>query len=264
MEATVSRWKRFGPLLVLLTGGLAVGAPAAAQQGNAPAAQAELGAKLEQVRSSFGPSVSSQIETLLKQARSAGVPESLVLDKALEGAAKGVQGARVLDALRGYQARLARARDILGSSADGSLLVAGADALQKGVPAGAIHSVGAAGGRDPMALVALGDLIDAGVPADQAVGLVRKALDGGRRGDQLLDIPSRVRSLMRQGTPPGQAAEAVGKAIGQGTPPGGPPGERGARRGGGRGLEGGARPSGHPGGPGGRPGGPGAAGPGGG
>jgi len=249
-----------GALAVAAAACLTLGTPVAAQQGNAPAAQAELGAKLEQVRTRFGPAVSSQIEDLLSRARSAGVPESLVLDKALEGAAKGVPGPRVVQALQAYQRRLGRARDLLGPSADAALLVAGADALQKDVPESAVRSVGRTGAGDPMALVALGDLIDAGVPVDRAVSVVRTALQKGRRGDQLLDVPARVRSLMRQGTPPGQAAETVGKALGKGGPPGGPPGQaRGAGKAGGPGKGG---PPGGAGGPGGK--GPGGSGPGGG
>jgi len=234
---SITGWERarVGSLAVALAACacVALGTPVRAQQGNAPAARADLGAKLEQVRSQYGPAVSSQIEDLLSDARSAGVPESLVLDKALEGAAKGVPGPRVVQALRTYQSRLARVRGLLGRSAHGSLLVAGADALQKGVPDGAVRAVGTASGGDPMALVALGDLLDAGVPVDQAVDVVQKALKKGQRGDQLLDVPARVRSLIRQGTPPGQAAGTVGAAIGKGGPPGGtPPGRaRGAGKG---------------------------------
>ncbi|HKK27666.1 MAG TPA: hypothetical protein VKB18_06260 [Gemmatimonadota bacterium] len=243
-NSRITGWERsrIGSLVVVVAACTALWTPAWAQQGNAPATRADLGAKLEQVRSQFGPAVSSRIEDLLSDARSAGVPESLVLDKALEGAAKGVPGPRVVQALETYASRLSATRKLLGRSADGSMLVAGADALQKGVPEGAVRAVGTTGGGDPMALVALGDLLDAGVPVDQAVDVVQKALKKGQRGDQLLDVPARVRSLIRQGTSPGQAAGTVGSAIGNGGPPGGaPPGQaKGAGQGKGGGPPAGA------------------------
>lgn len=224
MKISKAGMGRIGPWAAMGVAWLSLASPAAAQQGNAPAARSELGSELQQVRSHFGPAVAGEIENVVASARAAGVPESLVLKKALEGAAKGVPGARVVDVLRTYQSRLVRSRALLGSTASGAMLVAGADALQKGVPEAAVQSVGRAEGGDPIALVALGDLVDAGVPVDQAAAVVRKALARGKRGEELLDIPAQVRNMMRQGTPPGQAAGVIGKSLDQGGPPGGPPG----------------------------------------
>ncbi len=240
-------------LTVLAVGMVTAAAPAyaQAQQAEAPASESEIGARLRQMRDHFGPSVSARIDDVLTAARRKGVPEQILVTKALEGAAKGVPGDRVVSALQSYAGRLERARSLLGGSAGDPLLVAGADALQKGVDPNAVRSVGRASGGDPMPLVVLGDLLDAGVPVGQAVPLVQQALQQGRHGESLLEVPARVRQLMRQGTPPGQAAREVGRSLGAGSGSAGTPGS-GPGKARGSGAHGGGPPSGRPhGGPGG-------------
>lgn len=209
---------------------------AQAQQGEAPASESEVGARLRQMRDHFGPAVSARIDDVLASARKAGIPQEVLITKALEGAAKGVSGDRVVQALQAYSQRLQRADRLLGGSARGPLLVAAADALQKGVDPNAVRDVGRAAGGDPLPLVVLGDLRDAGVPVGQAVQVVRQAIQQGRRGDQLLDVSAEVRRHIRAGKPPGQAAQEVVRALqgggapsspGKGRGGGGPPGVRG-------------------------------------
>jgi hypothetical protein len=219
-------------------------AHARGQQRQAPASKGEVGARLRQVRDHFGPAVSARIDDVLARARKSGVPEDLLVTKALEGAAKGVPGDRVVVALRDYEKRLERARGLLGGSPASPVLVAAADALQKGVEPGAVRSVGRAAGGDPLPLVLLGDLLDAGVPVGQAVEVVQTALRKGRRGDQLMEVGAQVRRFIRQGHAPGVAAQEVGRAIQGGQIP--PMGGRGKRPGGltDRGVGGGGLPSG--------------------
>jgi hypothetical protein len=213
---------------------------AQAQQGEAPASESEVGARLRQMRDHFGPAVSARIDDVLASARKAGVPEDVLITKALEGAAKGVPGTRVVEALRSYSERLQRADRLLGGSAGSPILVAAADALQKGVDPNAVGEVGRAAGGDPLPLVVLGDLRDAGVPVDQAVEVVRQALKQGRHGDQLLEVSAEVRRAIRAGKPPGQAAQEVGRALqGAGAPS---PMGKGQGNGGPRGAKGGGPP----------------------
>ncbi|GEM_PF-608635 len=223
---------------------------AQAQQGEAPASESEVGARLRQMRDHFGPAVSARIDDVLASARKAGVPEDVLITKALEGAAKGVPGTRVVEALKSYSERLQRADRLLGGSAGSAILVAAADALQKGVDPNAVAEVGRAAGGDPLPLVVLGDLRDAGVPVDQAVAVVRQALKQGRHGDRLLEVSAEVRRAIRAGKPPGQAAQEVGRALqGAGAPT---PAGKGQGNGGPRGAKGGG-PPGSGGGPPGRP-----------
>lgn len=228
-DRVTCRYGLWGLAMVLVAA--APPAPARAQQGEAPASESEVGVRLRQVRDHFGPAVSARIDDVLASARKAGVPEDVLVTKALEGAAKGVSGPRVVDALQAYSKRLETANRLLGGSPRTSVLVAAADALEKGVDPVAIRDVGRAAGGDPLALVVLGDLNEARVPTAQAVEVVREALSQGKRGDGLLDISAEVRRNIREGKPPGQAAQAVTQALKGGGPPG--PAGQGSGKGGG-------------------------------
>jgi hypothetical protein len=240
----IGRCRRWVTLAAVATTVAIAPAYAQAQQGEAPASESEVGARLRQMRDHFGPAVSARIDDVLSSARKAGIPEEVLVTKALEGAAKGVPGTRVVQALQAYSERLQRADRLLGGSAKSPVLVAAADALQKGVDPSAVRDVGRVAGADPLPLVVLGDLRDAGVPVGQAVQVVRQAIQQGRHGDQLLDVSAEVRRHIRTGKPPGQAAQEVlralqgarppdvpGKGNGHGNPPaargGGPPGAGG-------------------------------------
>lgn len=248
-----------GTLVVLGTTmvvGAATASTAQAQQGETPAAGGELGAVLERVRGAFDAVSAARIEELAASAAEAGVPRRILLDKALEGAAKGVPAERVIPALSAYSERLVQARGILGEQGGASALVAGADALQKGVSTGHLRSVARSGGDQEISIVVLGDLVDAGIPADRAVEVVSAALEQGRTGQGLLAVPSEVRGMLRQGMPPAEAATEIQRRIRSGELPpgaaGNPPGQRGpeGRSGGppGGGPPGGGPPGGGPGG----------------
>lgn len=223
-----------GTLVVLgttLVVGAATASTAQAQQGETPAAGGELGAVLERVRGSFDAASAARIEELAASAAESGVPRRVLLDKALEGAAKSVPAERVIAALSTYSERLVQSRGILGEQAGASALVAGADALQKGVSTEHLRSVVRNDGNQEISIVVLGDLVDAGIPADRAVEVVRAALDRGRTGQGLLAVPSEVRGMLRQGMPPAEAATEMQRRIRAGELPpgasGNPPGQRG-------------------------------------
>lgn len=230
-----------GLLVVLgsvLVATAATASVAQAQQGETPAAGGELGAMLERVRGAYDPASAARIEEMAASAAEAGVPREILLDKALEGAAKGVPAQRVLPALARYSERLVQARRILGEGIAGSALVAGADALQKGVSSDNLAAVARRDGSQGIAIVVLGDLVDAGIPADRAVEVVGAALDQGRTGQALLVLPAQVRGMLRQGMPPAEAASEIQRRIREGQLPpgarGGQPGQRGPEgRGGG-------------------------------
>lgn len=223
-----------GTLVVLgttMVAGAATASTAQAQQGETPAAGGELGAVLERVRGAFDAASAARIEELAASAAEAGVPRRILLDKALEGAAKGVPAERVVSALSTYSERLVQARGILGEQVGASVLVAGADALQKGVSTDHLRSVVRANGNQEISIVVLGDLVDAGLPADRAVEVVSAALEQGRTGQGLLAVPSEVRGMLRQGMPPAEAATEIQRRIRAGELPpgaaGSPPGQRG-------------------------------------
>ncbi|MEZ4417728.1 MAG: hypothetical protein R3E10_18370 [Gemmatimonadota bacterium] len=162
----------------------------------------------------------ARIQALVADATRAGAPAEPLYDKALEGAAKRVPAERILAALQAYSGRLQESRSLLGGEATGPAVVAGADALQRGVPGEALRAVGReAGERTPVALVVLGDLAETGVPVDGALEVVRQALSQRENPDALLHVPAAVRRLLRDGVAPDRAVRDVTRLMRDGVPP---------------------------------------------
>jgi hypothetical protein len=117
------------------------------------------------------------------------------------------------------------------------VLVAGADALQRGVTVETLRSLGEGRPHSPMAVMVLADLVESGVPSDRALRVLHEAM-GQRMGDHMmLNIPDEVHRFMREGHSPGSAADRVwshmrggmgggstwmgrGGSMGPGVPPG--------------------------------------------
>ena len=171
------------------------------------------------LRQAYLPEAAAQIEAVVEAAGRNGVPVGPLYDKALEGAAKRVPPARVMPALREYSGRMQRAQGLLGGTPDAAWVVAGADALRRGVAADALTSIGReAGTRTPMALVVMGDLLDAGVPAGRAMEVMREALVRTAGEEGLLDVPTTLRRLVREGALAPDAAGQVLRAMRDGVP----------------------------------------------
>lgn len=126
-----------------------------------------------------------------------GLPSGPLFAKALEGAAKGVPPGRLLPALEQYGARLRQARTLLGGAADPAILMAGVDALTRGVPPATLRGLQQPE-RRPVTLVVLADLVHSGLPADQALTVVRDAMARRAADDALLGIPALARRLLRE------------------------------------------------------------------
>lgn len=213
----------------LTTGLAALLLPLAAWAQEVPAQQGQEGtqAKLERVRSHYSGPVAERVRELMGEARESGVPAEMVVDKALEGAAKAVPADRLLPAVTAHAERLRRGAELVGPSADRASLAAASDALKQGVPGKEIRTVAREAGEDrAMALVVLGDLVQMGVPVQHARDVVMEALASGRGPMEMLAVPGAVRRRVRQGMPPVKAAEevahdlALGRAF-EGTPAGG-------------------------------------------
>jgi hypothetical protein len=179
------------------------------------------------------PEVFQQIDALAAEAGGAGIPGEILFNKALEGLAKRVPVDRLVPAIRMYAGRLRDAHGALGPGTMPPLLVAGADALQRGVGVEALRQLRAGEGEapSPMSVVVLADLVESGVPADRALSLVREALRRRAQEQEILGIPEQVRRLMRQGQTAQEAAEQVrrtlqrrrGGGVGPPVPPGSEP-----------------------------------------
>jgi len=106
---------------------------------------------------------------------------------------------------------------LVGAERGVASVVAGADALRRGVPQQLMGTLASRHQGDiAVPLVVLGDLIEAGVPADQAYGIVDDALAQDHLPEEILVIPGAVERLMRQGQSATEAANMVGRAVGSG------------------------------------------------
>ena len=196
------------------------------------------------------------IDALAARLGPEGIPQDPLFSKALEGMAKHVPSDRLLPAVLAYSNRLRESRGSFGMGASDPLILAGADALQRGVESGALRRLGGVegagpaggGGPTPMAVLVLADLVESGVPADRALELLEEALRQRTREHEMLGLNRRVRGFMRQGQSPQQAAEQVrrmlqrgrGGGMGPPLPPGSEPSTSGRQKGGkGRGRGGG-------------------------
>ena len=175
--------------------------------------------RVERLREAYLPEDAAQIEVVVEQARREGVPTAPLYDKALEGAAKRVPTARVLPALREYSGQMQRAQGFLGGTRDAAWVVAGADALRRGVASDALTSIGQeAGTRTPIALVVMGDLLEAGILPGPAMDVMREALVRTTGEEGLLDVPTALRRLVREGALAPDAARQVLRSMRDGVP----------------------------------------------
>src|SRR5690606_19942800 len=99
-------------------------------------------------------------------------------------------GERIAGAVGMLAGELARARTLLrdGAPPAPADVAAVADALRRGVPEPAVRRLAErAGGDEPVALAVhtLGDLIDRGVPAHQALSVIEAWRGRGARADEL-------------------------------------------------------------------------------
>lgn len=188
-------------------------------------AQQTVDARLTRIRAELPAAAVAQIETQLQQAMERGLPVEPLLDKAVEGIAKGVPGNRIAGAVTQLTGQLGQARALLGNGAPPAAVdvAAVADALRRGVPEHAvrrIHERATPGEAVAMAVHTVGDLMDQGVPVEQALGVLEAWRARGGKAAELRELPAAVERLIRKGTLPAQAAAAVTGAMQRGAPPG--------------------------------------------
>jgi hypothetical protein len=181
------------------------------------------------------PVVVRTLDSLLALADAQGLPREPLIQKAIEGTAKGAPPERIVGALGVLLARLHAAADALrrgGITPNASTIEAGAFALSAGLDSGSITALaraGSAAGAVDVTLRVGGTLAAIGVPSAQVLELVTQALRSGDPPAALLAMPGRVQSAIARGATPAAAAAAAAGNRGRGVdgPPRGPPPDRG-------------------------------------
>lgn len=213
-------------LLALLT---SLAMPLAAQAGGARGG--------DRLAGHVPPATLPALDSIVEEAARAGLPTEPLIQKALEGVAKGVAPDRLVAAVGASAARLRSARALLRSDgaarpSDPAEVMAVAAALSRGISPQQVARLGAALPGEPTgpALHAVADLVGHGFAEDSSVDLVLAGAQLGLRGLRFLDVAAAaVRELQRGGShaaalahvrallphvpvPPGPAPAAVSRA----------------------------------------------------
>jgi hypothetical protein len=161
------------------------------------------------------------VQELGSSAASRGLPIDPLIQKAIEGNAKGVPSERVATAVRLVYAQLDTAAAALRSAGpntppDSVEIAAGGFAITAGLRGRDIAELARTGRPAADVTVGLrvaGTLAALGVPPADAVTLVSASLRAGQAPGDLLALPGRVQSEMARGATPAQAAAGLARAA---------------------------------------------------
>ena len=175
------------------------------------------------------PEVVALVQQLAAEAAARGLPVDPLIQKAIEGGAKGVPPDRVATAVRAVVARLDVAAAALRQGGlarpDTDAIAAGAFAVSAGLSGTQIAELARTGDSRYGAAVTLrvaGTLAALGVPAAEILALVDATIRAGRPPSELLELPGRVQGEVARGATPAQAAAGLARAAaaaGRGGPP---------------------------------------------
>jgi hypothetical protein len=115
-----------------------------------------------------------QVDAILDAARAGGLPVEPLVDRALEGAAKGARPDLIVAAVTRLMEELRQARASFGDAASAAELTAGASALRAGATRADLARLRSLRPRQPLTIPAgvLADLVAAGVAADTGIAAV--------------------------------------------------------------------------------------------
>jgi hypothetical protein len=116
----------------------------------------------------------AQVEVILDSAAVARLPTEALVDRALEGAAMGASGERIVQAVRRLLGELELSRNALGAQSTPEEIVSGASALRAGAAPEQLARLRELRGDRSLMVAAsvLADLVAVGVPTDTAVAAV--------------------------------------------------------------------------------------------
>jgi hypothetical protein len=210
--------KRVGALLLAVT----VTVPLGAQQGVA-----------HRLRGA-APDVVRVVDSALALAASRGLPGEPLVQKAIEGTAKGAPADRVTAAVRALLERLGTSALALQAGgvagANPAEIEAGAFALSAGLDSAGVATLARSAATANAVEVTLrvsGTLAAIGVPGAQVLELVSQALSAGEAPGRVLALPGQVRAAIARGATPAAAAAGLTRGAqgraGAPDPPRGPP-----------------------------------------
>lgn len=183
--------------------------------------------------SAFDAATNAELRRLLADGYGDGLPEAPLRNRILQGAARHVDGARVVALVRAHADSMRAARVALGARASADELDAGASALHAGASRTALHRLRTvrAEGSATTAIIVLTDLLWRGVPSNDAADAITRlaarsndkallSLQGAVARDGTPASPQRLQSLVdRFAAPPGDKAPSAGEPGRRPIPP---------------------------------------------
>jgi hypothetical protein len=177
------------------------------------------------------PQVRQAVVKIAADAAARGLPVDPLVEKAIEGGAKGVPADRVIAAVRALAGRMGDAMTALReggvSAPTGDVVEGGADAINAGLSNHDVQDLVRAS-RPPydpaLTLRVAATLAALGVPANQVLQLVEAMISAGRSPGDLMGLPAEVETGISHGATPAQAAAGLTRAAAAGRPPV-PPGQ---------------------------------------
>lgn len=165
------------------------------------------------------PEIAALVNELGTAAAARGLPIDPLIQKAIEGSAKGIPAERVATALRLVATQLDTAAGALrdaGFAGDTVAIAAGAFAVTAGLTGRDIAQLARSRAQPSEVIVGLrvaGTLVALGVPPAETVALVSATLQSGRPAGDLLALPGQVQAQMAKGIRPAQAAAGLARAA---------------------------------------------------
>jgi hypothetical protein len=174
-----------------------------------------LAAQDVRLASRLDAATSAAVSAVVDSARAAKLPTAPLVNKALEGAAKGSDGAKIVIAVRLLAERMGSSRQVLGSRSTPDEISSAAVALDAGLSAHDLAILRSAAGKRaltlPLALIT--DLVERGVPVATASNLVGSLIKSGVPDPDLTLYMRNVRFDIERGADPSTAATTRARGI---------------------------------------------------
>lgn len=155
------------------------------------------------------------VNAIVDSARAAKLPTAPLVDKALEGAAKGSDGSKIVTAVQQLRLRMTLARSVLGTNASSDEIKSAAAALEAGVSERDLARIRAAAGKRPvtMPLAVLTDLIGRQIEVATATSLVIQLERSGVKDQEYTLFQRNVRADIDRGADPTVAAQTRARGL---------------------------------------------------
>jgi len=161
------------------------------------------------------------IRALIDSAKAQGIPVEPLQQKMYQGIAMGVDGPRIVAAIRTLTREMATAHRELGTVATADEIQAAASAVHAGVPAVELGKIKKQSGlRRSLSLpfTVLADIVSRGVPVEAGVNAIRSLVGAGAKDADINNFQRNVSGDIEKGAPPAAAAETRAKAVPAGKP----------------------------------------------